>query len=442
MRQPYPFQETVIDAGRKQSLIIADACGLGKTLEAIHSAMQGRSKGVWRILVICPLRVVDQWIDEISMEEVAPIHVLQFGLPLDLQSPTPPRGWYVVHYEAARNLAGYLADYLWDYVICDEAHRLKNSETQWTKAIKHIPAVRKLALTGTPMEKGPQDLWSILNWVNPDIWSSKWKFIQKYHQVSKNHWSNFIIGPPKNEDRLAKELGRVMVKRTKQDVAPDLPPRIEQHITLEMGRFQAEIYKAVKDSDDIWVTVEDVSLIIPNVLSMIVRLQQISTLPGLLGFQDTIGSKMEWIADWVKDNPNEPTVIFTRFREVASFLIGFLERRKPALIVGGVRSVPDEWLSEETNILVGTIAAMGEGLNLQRASTAIFVDQEWSTIKMNQAYDRIHRIGIDAPKLLYFLNNEGTVDSLVREALEKKWSENDLVYEAVRQWKEERNGHV
>jgi SNF2 family DNA or RNA helicase len=435
MREPYPFQETAINVAKHRSLIIADACGLGKTLEAIHSVILSRRNKLWRALVVCPLRVVDQWIEEIKVDdEEATVNVLQYGLPLNFQSSVPPLGWYITHYEAARNLAEDLADYLWDYVICDEAHRLKNPDTQWTVAIKHIPAVRKLALTGTPMEKGPQDLWSILNWINPDIWSSKWKFIQKYHETQSNRWSNFVIGPPKNEQRLAKELGRVMVKRTKQDVAPDLPPRIEQHVALEMEEEQARVYKEIKNSDDIWVDVDDVSLVIPNVLSLIVRLQQISSRPALLGF-DARGSKLAWIEDWLSDNPNEPTIIFTKFRDMATHLTTALSDRKPALIVGGVRTVPDEWRSGKTNLLVGTIAAMGEGLNLQRASTAIFVEQDWSTIKMQQAYDRIHRIGIDEPKLLYFLENRGTVDELVREALDKKWSENELVYAAVEQWR-------
>jgi SNF2 family DNA or RNA helicase len=81
--------------------------------------------------------------------------------------------------------------------------------------------------------------------------------------------------------------------------------------------------------------------------------------------------------------------------------------------------------------LIGTIAAMGEGLNLQRASTAIFVDQEWSTIKMTQAYDRIHRLDITEPKVIYLLHCANTVDNLILEALTNKWSQTELVYAAL-----------
>jgi SNF2 family DNA or RNA helicase len=185
---------------------------------------------------------------------------------------------------------------------------------------------------------------------------------------------------------------------------------------------QTLLYDQIKKSDDIIVDVEDQTLLIQNVLTLITRLQQISTDPSLLGFGAGSG-KLLWLEEFFDDHPNEHVVVFTRFRDVA---LSLARKYRAPHIVGGSTS---ESFSEDTfQRLFGTIDAMGEGLNLQRATTAIFLDAHWSTTKMTQAYDRIHRLGISSPRNVYLLNS-CREDIIVYKAISKKWSVHDLVYQ-------------
>lgn len=282
------------------------------------------------------------------------------------------------------------------------------------------------------MEKNPSDLWSVLHWLYPTQYTSYWNFFERYVETSVNYMGYQIIVGGKNLDQLAAEIGSFFFRRTKAEVAPQLPPKIMQRVEVRMDEQQAKIYKTIKASRDIEVDVGlSETMIIKNALAKIVRLQQVSSDPILLGF-DLQSAKIEWVTDFVEDNPDETLVIFTKFRDTAIRLSRTL---KADLIVGGqTHAGGKDFISGKTNVLVGTIAAMGEGLNLQRARTAIFIDQEWSSVKMVQAVDRIHRIDDTQPKNIIYLHTGGTVDGLVLEALDKKWSDLDLAYKYLKEY--------
>ncbi len=427
MKTPRNYQHVAIQRARRKNLLLADECGLGKTLVGIEASKPSLQDG-GRILIICPLRLRSQWLDEIiDQDPGARIVTLEYGIPPQIYGH--PEGWFITSYEAARDGAADLSAYLWDWIIIDEAHRIKNRKAKQTTAIKHIPAIHKIGLTGTPMEKNPGDLWSILHWLHPDVYTSYWSFYNKYVE-------RIFVGPPgrqwpierglKNVERLAKLLEPVMLRRTKEEVAPELPPKIIQRVKIQLNGAQREDYDVMERSKDILVNIRGEEIIVKNELSKIVKLQEITSKEG---------AKTGWFTDWLGDNPDTPVVAFTKFRATAYHLYKSLEPRAD-LVMGGVQELPHEFLNGTKDILVGTIAAMGEGLNLQRAEVAVFIDQEWSTTKMTQAYDRIHRMNITGPKLIYLLTAEDTVDELVVKALDRKWTQQELVYEAHNRWKQ------
>lgn len=432
MKIPRDYQSAAIQRAQRKNLLLADECGLGKTLVGVEA-----SKGADRTLIICPLRLRGQWVEEIiDQEPGARIIILEYGIPPQIYGH--PEGWFITSYEAARDGAADLADYLWDWIIVDEAHRIKNRKAKQTVAIKNIPAIHKLALTGTPMERTPGDLWSLLNWLHPDVYTSYWTFYNKYVD-------RIFVGPPgkkwpierglKNVQRLAKLLDPVMLRRTKEEVAAELPPKIFQRVAIKMNEKQRQLYDTFEKSDDIIVTTEEGSEhIVRNTLSLIVKLQQITSNPATLS-PGIESSKIDWFMDWLDDNPDTPTTVFTKFRSTATMLHETLGSDRADLVTGGVQELPQGFLKGTKDLLVGTIAAMGEGLNLQRAEVAVFIDQEWSTTKMTQAYDRIHRMNITGPKLIYLLTAEDTVDELVVKALDRKWTQQELVYEAHKRWR-------
>lgn len=424
MKTPRDYQKKAALRAQRKNLLLADECGLGKTITAITAAQLARAQ---TILVVCPLRVKPQWLLEINeqTEGSLPITGLRYGIPFELYKEKS--GWFVGHYEVVRD-DPTLTSQLWDFMIIDEAHRIKNKDTKWTKELKHIPAVRKMALTGTPMERTPADLWSILNWLHPGAYKSYWRFYNKYVDYDLEGWKKKykVIKGPKNVEKLSKELAPVMLRRTKKEVEPELPERIEQVVFVPMNKKQQDLYNSIRKSKDIVFEYEENEIFIANALSQLTKLHQVSVMPSLQGW-DYTSSKFNWLMDWLEDNP-EPVVIFSRYRGVVEKVFDAVECD---VITAGVKELPHRFLNGEVRVVAGTIEAMGEGLNLQKAEVAIFMDQIHSATKMSQAIDRIHRIGIDSPRVIYYLHSS-KVDSHVYEGFQNKWSDHDLVYEAVK----------
>jgi len=419
---PYDFQQDAIDLiSQKQGYILADECGLGKTLVSIEVAKHTRKSKNWRALVICPPTLVPQWV-------AATAHQDPYESVLTVNY-TPYRfndmnGWFVAHYFELHKaiILEQLCKTVWDIVIIDEAHRIKNRKTKMAKTTKAVPRVRSLLLTGTPMEHGPKDLWSLLHYADPDYFPAYWAYVTKY-LIKEENWMGFWeITGPQDPEEFGKLVSPYMMRRTKEEVAPELPKRIYVLTPLQMVPAQRKVYEAVKDSDDIIVqATEDVELIIPNVLALLVRLQQIATDPSLLGIKAP-SIKELWLEDFLKDHPDEPVVVFTKFRKTA---LRLARKHKADYIVGGERS---HGFHEERFLrLFGTIDAMGEGLNLQHASICIFLDAHWSATKTTQAIDRVHRIGITKPPVIYKLTT-CREDRMTWKAVEEKWTEHEFVY--------------
>jgi SNF2 family DNA or RNA helicase len=308
---------------------------------------------------------------------------------------------------------------VWDCMIVDEAHRIKNRKAKMTQGIKQIQSIRKIALTGSPMEKNSADLWSILNFLDAYEFPAYWGWVMKNLEVTAGYFEHYKIGGPKDPEAFGRLLSPFMLRRTKEEVAPQLPEKIIIEEPVTMDPAQEEIYKAVKHTTDIEVQVASRTMLIPNALALLVRLLQVSSYPPILGFDSTPSGKLIWFDDFWTDHKDEPTVVFTRFRAPAIYLAN---KYNCGLIIGGERREIGS-----TGLLVGTIDSMGEGLNLQWAKNAVFLDAHWSTIKMTQAIDRIHRIDIKEPKNIYLLWS-CREDKLVLDALNHKWSEAELVY--------------
>ena len=426
MKALYPFQEEAVAKILAASgFILADECGLGKTITAIEIAKRSRNPEApyWQCLVICPPVLIPQWIDEISEQDPEQQIMIVDRLPWNY---AVWKGYVLMSiYDLTSPIVrDALTTHLFDMVVVDEAHRMKNRQTKTAKWIKLIPAARKLCLTGTPMEKTAADLWSMLNYVAPEEFKAYWHYVMGYLQVHEGYFERFIIGGPKDDGAFGALLRPYMLRRTKEEVAPQLPERIDivEHVAL--GLKQGELYDAFKKQKDIVVVVDDKEMLIKNALVLLVRLQQLSAWPPLLDFPPTVLSgKLEWLREFLEDHPDDRMVIFTRFRALA---LEIARVHNASLVIGGQKE-----LDGNPRLLVGTIDAMGEGLNLGWAKHAIFLDSHWSTIKMTQAIDRIHRIDVIEPKNIYLLWSSKE-DLLVLKALEHKWSEAELVYHFIK----------
>lgn len=464
MKTPYEFQRTAIELIRERNALINDKCGLGKTLTAIWGLEAFVTEGERPTssrgphLVVCIKNSRVQWAREVNETlngflrafildtdgSVLDENLTKIG---DIQEGGLIPGVIITHYENLLKWGAKLREVKWISIVADEAHKIKNRKAKRTKFLKMLQADRKIALTATPMEKRPSDYWSIINWLYPKHFTSYWDFSSRFEEhEAPTAWHPYpqFVGP-RNMDELAREIGPFTLARTKEEVAPQLPPKIVQELPLELTYQQRRLYNQIAMSKDIEVHLDDFErdkidptqqdwMLVKNVLSKIIRLQQISADPQLLGYKID-SCKLQWLDEFIMNNPDEPVVVFSKFRDVA---MRIASKYKAPLIVGGIKNPTmraAEFITGKKDIIVGTIGAMGIAIEgLQRASTAIFMEQEWSTIAMEQAQDRIHRINITDPKNIIFLYGENTVDRLVLNALEQKWTDRELVRQYIREW--------
>ncbi len=436
-QEPYklrPFQIENVQAGAARHVLVADDCGLGKTVSAIEIAKACRRdlfKSMWRGLIICPKSVRLQWLKELSRQDpTIPVRIVEYGETIAKDS----YGWHIMHYEALTHKPP--VQYVWDIVIADEAHRLRNRKAQRTIAIKKLSSIKRVALTGTPMDKDPAEMWSILNWLYPSEFTSYWKFRDMYVEVETDFWGYKKAKGPKNEAHLARLLKNRFLRHTKEMVATQLPPKVFVDVPLQMGEHQAKLYHQIRTTKDLEVKTDQGKLVVASELVRFVRMQQVASAPANLGdkYAEITSCKIDWTFDFITDNPDKYIVVFARFvrtaEEVHQMLLG-ANIEHDCYFGGSAKSqFPMRFAMGGVKVLVATIAMAGEGLDLKHAHAAIFIDQEWSTIKMQQAYDRIHRMGATFTKFLYMLRCS-PVDELIAEAIEKKWDDAQLIYNAI-----------
>lgn len=426
MKSPRPFQQEAVRASTFTNLLLADECGLGKTLSAIEVAkMRVVKTPEPKILVVCPKALRYHWAQEIQDQDpegfLMPSHILMVNyIPYNFQMMEYK--WYIITYEELSRVHT-LYSIVWDFVIFDEAHRLKNPKTRRSLFARRLLTTGCIALSGTPMERTPADLWAIFDSLKTPHLPPYWSFVKKYVNLIPTYHGHMRPGGLKDPEAFHRDYGKYILRRTKEQVAPQLPPKIEIDEPVEMSPAQDELYTKVKRSKDIEVDIGEglTPLIISNVLAQITRLLQISVYPQM--FDPLIESaKFEWLDEHLEDGTDQ-VVVFTRFRNVAEAIA---KKHGALLYIGGHNDPPVHFQQGYVRVLVGTIDAMGEGLNLQNAGEAIFMDCHWSATKMTQAIDRIHRMDIVAPKFIYYLH-ASPVDRLVYRAVQEKWTERQLV---------------
>lgn len=433
MLTPYPFQLDAIERGVSSNVIIADECGLGKTLVAIEIIRRRIAFGGdgEPSMVVAPLRVIGQWQQMVAMQELGLECVcINTGSRIDLRSLMDCSVLVLIHYEALVKHGMKLCKIRYNTIVCDEAHRIKNRKAIRTTHVKMLRASRFVGLTGTPMDR-PDEVWSLLNWLDPFSFRSYWKFVDRFCVQESTPYGYKKISGAKNEKEFALEISKYMIRRRKVDVAPQLPPKIITRVPLELSPAVRSVYNRIRRSKDFVIDLDDdIAIVIKNAGALMSLLHMLTSDPSCLDLEGYESVKLGYIIDFMDDNPDEIVVVFTKYRVSAmnaAYKLGC------PLVMGGEDN--DEairkFTSGESNAIVGTIAAMAEGVNLQRATTAFFLDVDWSTSSMTQAIDRVHRIDITDPKNIYFLYVRNTVDEYVFGVMDGKMSRNEAILKWV-----------
>lgn len=381
------------------NIILADDLGLGKSKQALDAAVLIGAK---RILVLCPktlcfnwLQEVAKWHPEISVG-VLPDH-RKFHNRLgngrdEFWRDEHPR-IVISNYEKVL-LNDWPIDIDWDVLICDEATKLKNSQTLTYKTVKRIVkhTTHTWALTGTPMEKRIPELYNIVCLLRPAVFGSYMRFAEQ-HCITD--WSGNVVGA-KNLELLRDRLGPFMLRRTKKEVLKQLPeklPPINHFVTFNHEEKNA--YESMTAEFNNWLDEHGISGG-GDPLVQTVRMRQFCCSPAIWGEDLLQGSKFAALQEIIEDWPDK-LVIFCYFKEMTRLLQKWLKSNPEAYIDGDVKDRIDRVNrfnnGELGNIFISTDAG-AYGVNLVGANLIIHYDQGFfNPMKMRQREDRLHRIG-------------------------------------------------
>jgi len=434
----YPYQKvgsaflTRIGSG-----LLGDCVGSGKTLMVLAVIQHTNAQ---RVLVFCPSSVKYQWQSEIEkfLGEKVVSQVIDGDKKKRIEQWRAPARVFIVNYELL------LRDFNemnreWDYVIADEATRISNPQAKQSKLIKKLKAKHRIAMTGTPISNRANEVWNVIDFCQPGVMGSYWSFLQKY--CLKNQWGG-IYGY-QNMNELKQILKRYMIRRTKDEILPDLPEKTHIEIPFELCEQERELYKKIKEEILFEIDKTDINKLenpttIQYTLTKMLRLQQLTASMELLGESQT-SSKIAILKDLLPTMVTDDVkvVIFTKFSKFADIIERELAEYKPLKITGEVKErqpLIDKFNNEDENKVIIMTEAGAMGINLQyKASVIIHLDLPYSIAKMEQREGRVHRIGQKNPVFIYHLIARKTIDQHLKKILVKKQElKNELLDEPVK----------
>ncbi|MBI3179520.1 MAG: DEAD/DEAH box helicase, partial [Deltaproteobacteria bacterium] len=384
--------------------ILADDMGLGKTVQALALLVWVREQeGPKPSLVVAPTSVVTVWRDEAARFTPDLSVLLWHGDPRERRSVDPAAFDLVVtSYGVLRRDADLLAKVGFRYVILDEAQSAKNAATQNARAVRRLKSERRLALTGTPIENRPEELWATFDFLAPGFLGSLKSFRKRYAKP-------IAAGDEQALALLRSRIQPLVLRRLKSEVAPELPPKVESTVRCEMGPAQRALYEHLSGelAASIRKKIERVGIERAHldILAALTRLRQICCDPSLLpappGTRVPPSAKLELFGELMREAlaSERRVVVFSQFVEMQKRLIAVIRRLgvEPLWLHGQSRhrdKIVDAFQKPSgPPVIVVSLRAGGTGLTLTRADTVMHYDPWWNPAVERQATDRTHRLG-------------------------------------------------
>jgi superfamily II DNA or RNA helicase len=409
--------------------VLADDMGLGKTVQTLawieHLRAQDEGPGLkpCASLVVCPKSVMDNWRAEAGKfasgirVKVWPAAELE-----NLPNALAEAELHVINYSQLRLLEGRLHAVRWLAVILDEGQFIKNPSSQTAQIARGLNARHRLILSGTPIENRLLDLWSLMAFAMPGILGSRAEFGRLYD--AKND--------PLARRRLSARVRPFLLRRTKSQVAKDLPDRVEEDLLCEMEGEQKSLYRAeLKTAQQLLLKVKTQKELNKNrfnFLTSLLRLRQICCHPALVNAKcKTSGAKVEALLEQLEPlmEEGQKVLVFSQFVELIDLLGPMLKAHKwPVFQLTGATEnrgdlVQEFQKTEGAAIFLLSLKAGGFGLNLTAASYVVLFDPWWNPAVERQAIDRTHRIGQTQKVMAYRLLIKDSIEEKIR-ALQKQ----------------------
>lgn len=444
-----PFQKAGVFfgiRGNRDNLLNSDDMGLGKTCETIGIMNYLNIK---KALIVTTNSSKFGWLDEFKNWSTITdrIHVVSTSISdYENEREIKNSDYIIINYEALKKWKDLLFTVKRQFVACDEAHKLKNPKAQRSQislALCDACDYRTL-ITGSPIVNRPQELWNLLQILDPSYWRNWWDYVTTYCGAQKDRWTGLLTySTPRNSIKLQYDLRKtVMLRRQKHEVLKDLPPKTRQLIELEKSSSYSDILKtqdkymktvmkfmetnsmdvteklsSMEDAEkrfrDSVRSLGDYSLSEFNELSKIRHKIGLAKVPAVIEFCNEILEQKQKIG------------IFCHHQDVAQKYINEF-KKECAYIIGGMKDTERHLEkkkfqeNDKYRVFVGTIYAAGESITLTKSDICIFAEVDWVPGMMCQCEDRFHRIGTINPVNCFYLVLPQSIDYYIASTIISK----------------------
>ncbi len=413
--EPFPYQfEGIAFLYSRYSAVLADEMGLGKTMQAISTIRLLLYAGeVRNVLLVCPKPLVSNWRREFVLwAPEVPLAIIQ--------GDQKRRHWQWRHPQAAVKIANYellmrdrdvITDpnQHYDLVVLDEAQRIKNRSSTTSQVVRAIPRTRNWALTGTPVENSADDLVGIFDFL-----------------------SHGYLSPGMKPRQMARATRDYVLRRTKDAVLEDMPPKLYRDAELDLTPEQWETYQAAEEEGVLRLEGMGESITIQHVFELVLRLKQICNFDPVTAASsklERLEADMEEVAA-----SGQKAIVFSQWVQSLTKLKERLSRFHPLEYHGKIPSkqregVIDQFKNDpDTHMILMSYGAGSVGLNLQFCRYVFLFDRWWNPAVEDQAINRAHRIGAAGSVTVTRMLTMGTIEERINQVLEEKRALFDSIF--------------
>jgi SNF2 family DNA or RNA helicase len=404
---PYPYQlQGIAFLMPRHAALIADEMGLGKTAQVIIALrLLFHAGAIQRVLVVCPKPLVVNWTRELRLwAEDVPYEVI--GGDTKAREAT----WFaskcplkLVNYELMTRDVDFLHDerLKFDVVVLDEAQRIKNRESKTAQVARGIRRDRSWAMTGTPIENRTDDLVNIFAFVDPER-----------------------IPPETPARMLPQYTSDSILRRVKEEVVKDMPPKIIQDVFLELAPGQKEAYDLAEKEGVVHLNAMGETVTVQHVFELVMRLKQICNFDPRTGQSAKLEQLVADMAEVAESG--RKAIVFSQWVEPLEAIAEALEPFGPLLYHGGVaqrdrQPILDHFKADPTkHVILMSYGTGSVGLNLQFTNYVFLFDRWWNPAVEDQAVNRAHRLGQKSQVYVKRFVSQGTIEERIAEVLERK----------------------
>lgn len=404
---PFPYQlDGMAFLFPRYAGILADEMGLGKTMQAISTIRLLLCSGEVRsVLLVCPKPLVTNWLREFSVwaPEIPIAAIEGSSAKREFQWRSPQVPVKVANYELLMRDESILTDddMHFDLVVLDEAQRIKNRSSTTSQVVRKIPRTRSWALTGTPVENCPDDLVGIFEFLSPGY-----------------------LKPGMPMPQIAKHAGDYILRRTKDMVLDDMPPKLYRDAQLDLTPEQWSTYESAEKEGVLYLENLEQSLTIQHVFELVLRLKQICNFDPVTGSS----CKLERLVADIEEvaASGKKAIVFSQWVKSLDKIRDALQPFGPLEYHGKIpqkkRNLVIDQFKEDPNshVILMSYGAGSVGLNLQFCEYVFLFDRWWNPAIEDQAINRAHRLGAAGAVTVTKMMAMGTIEQRINDVLDQK----------------------